>query len=61
MGMFGNRDNIVSPKQWQPMKEGIPAARIEQFPKAGHFIMLDEPEPFTQKLKIFLDEETNYR
>lgn len=60
MGMFGNRDNIVSPKQWQPMKEGIPAARIEQFPKAGHFIMLDEPEPFTRILKSFLDEETNY-
>jgi pimeloyl-ACP methyl ester carboxylesterase len=57
MGMFGIRDNIVSPKQWQPMKEGIPAARIEKFPKAGHFIMLDEPESFTQKLKTFLDDE----
>jgi pimeloyl-ACP methyl ester carboxylesterase len=57
MGMFGDRDIIVSPRQWQPMKEGIPAVRIEQFPKAGHFIMLDEPESFAQKLKSFLDEE----
>ena len=57
MGMFGDRDNVVSPKQWQPMKEGIPAVRIEQFPKAGHFIMLDEPESFAQKLKTFLDDE----
>jgi pimeloyl-ACP methyl ester carboxylesterase len=59
MGMFGDRDNIVHPRQWQPMKEGIPSARIERFPKAGHFIMLDEPEPFARKLKTFLDEETN--
>ncbi|KAF0108977.1 MAG: putative hydrolase [Anaerolineaceae bacterium] len=59
MGMFGDRDNVVHPRQWQPMKEGIPLARIERFPKAGHFIMLDEPEPFARKLKTFLDEETN--
>ncbi len=58
MGMYGDRDNIVHPKQWQPMLKGIPHAQIERFPLAGHFIMLDEPEPFTQKLKAFLDQET---
>ena len=40
------------------MQEGIPHARIERYPKAGHFIMLDDPEPFMHHLKDFLDEET---
>jgi pimeloyl-ACP methyl ester carboxylesterase len=31
--------------------------KIERFPKAGHFIMMDDPEPFMQKLKQFLDQE----
>lgn len=56
MGMFGKRDNIVSPRQWQPLQQKIPSARIERYPKAGHFIMLDEPQVFTQTLKEFLDE-----
>ncbi len=55
MGMFGNRDNIVSPHQWKDLKQGISNARIERFPSAGHFIMLDEPDLFKQKLKDFLD------
>lgn len=57
MGMYGDRDNIVHPKQWQPMLKGIPHAQIERFPLAGHFPMLEEPETFAQKLKAFLDQE----
>jgi pimeloyl-ACP methyl ester carboxylesterase len=57
MGMYGDKDIIVSPTQWQPMLQGIPHARIEQFPKAGHFIMLDDSNPFMNKLKEFLDKE----
>ena len=56
LGMFGDRDNIVHPKQWQPMQAGIPQARIELFPTAGHFMMLEEPARFSQILKKFLDE-----
>jgi len=56
MGMYGDKDIIVHPDQWQPMLKGIPHARIERFPKAGHFIMLDDPDPFVHKLKDFLDE-----
>ena len=56
MGMFGDLDNIVNPNQWKPMVEGIPKARVEKFSNAGHFIMLDEPDLFIQKLKDFLDE-----
>ncbi len=55
MGMFGDKDNIVHPDQWQPLLEGVPTARIERYNKAGHFIMLDEPAPFMHTLKDFLD------
>ena len=57
MGMFGDKDIIVNPKQWQPMLAGIPHTRIERFPNAGHFIMLDDADPFMHKLKDFLDED----
>lgn len=56
MGFYGDKDVIVHPLQWQPMVQGIPQAVIERFPKAGHFLMLEEPTTFTQKLKAFLDQ-----
>ncbi len=55
MGMYGHRDIVVHPNQWKPMLEGIPHARIERFPDAGHFIMLDEPQRFMETLRDFLD------
>jgi pimeloyl-ACP methyl ester carboxylesterase len=58
MGMFGDKDNIVHPRQWQPMKAGIPTARIERFDNAGHFIMLDEPQLFMRDLHNFLAAES---
>lgn len=58
MGMYGDRDVIVHPKQWQPMLKGIPHAKIERFPLDGHFPMLEEPQVFAEKLKTFLDEES---
>lgn len=58
MGMYGDKDNIVHPLQWKPLSAGVSQNKIERFPKAGHFIMMDDPEPFMQKLKLFLDEES---
>lgn len=55
MGMYGDRDVIVDPSQWQPMQQGIPHAHIERFPAAGHFPMLEEPQNFGERLKAFLD------
>ena len=55
MGMYGAKDNIVHPNQWQPLAEGIEKNTTARFPTAGHFIMLDEPEPFMKELKKFLD------
>lgn len=57
MGMFGDRDNIVSPRQWKTLQTGVPHARIERFKRAGHFIMLDEPQDFSTRLKDFLDPQ----
>lgn len=57
MGMYGNRDIVVNPNQWKPMLAGIPHTRIERFPHAGHFIMLDEPQKFRETLRDFLDSD----
>ncbi len=56
MGMYGDRDVIVNPRQWLPLKAGVPHARIERFPDAGHFIMLDSPKAFVRLLHGFLDD-----
>ena len=57
MGMYGDKDIVVHPAQWKLILDGVPNARIERFPRAGHFIMLDEPQRFSETLKSFLDQE----
>ena len=57
MGIYGGRDNIVHPNQWQPLLQGIPNAKIVFWQRAQHFVMLDMSKEFTETLKIFLDEE----
>ncbi|MCI0555195.1 MAG: alpha/beta hydrolase [Anaerolineae bacterium] len=57
LGIYGDRDIIVHPKQWQPMQKGIGHAQIERLPLAGHFPMLEEPQRFAERLKTFLDKE----
>ena len=56
LGMYGDKDKVVHPLQWQPLQMGIPQARIVRFENAGHFPMLEEPQVFTQSLMDFLDE-----
>ncbi len=55
MGMYGDRDIIVHPRQWSPLQKGVPHAKVQRFSRAGHFIMLDEPKVFQLALKEFLD------
>jgi len=57
MGMYGHKDIVVNPNQWQVMQNGIPHARLERFEHAGHFIMLDEPQRFMACLRDFIDDE----
>lgn len=60
MGMYGNKDIVVHPAQWKPLLQGAPHARIERYPAAGHFIMLDEPENFLVTLQSFLNAEEQH-
>jgi pimeloyl-ACP methyl ester carboxylesterase len=57
LGMYGATDKIVHPDQWQPLQKGVQRVRIEHFPTCGHFPMLEAPTDFSQKLKVFLDED----
>ena len=59
LGLYGNRDNIVSPFQYKVLMKGVPHAQIERFPNSGHFIMLDEPRLFMQLVNEFLNQELN--
>jgi pimeloyl-ACP methyl ester carboxylesterase len=56
MGMYGKKDIIVHPDQWQEIIKQVPNAQIDKYNNAGHFIMLDEPKRFRSNLKCFLDQ-----
>jgi pimeloyl-ACP methyl ester carboxylesterase len=56
LGMYGDKDVIVHPKQWQLLQAGITNCHIKRYQDAGHFIMLDKPQDFMETLKFFLDE-----
>jgi pimeloyl-ACP methyl ester carboxylesterase len=55
MGMYGDRDVIVNPNQWSILDRSLQRVRIERYRRAGHFIMLDEPQQFKSTLKEYLD------
>jgi pimeloyl-ACP methyl ester carboxylesterase len=55
MGIYGQKDVIVHPKQYEPLKAGVPHARIEVMPHSGHFPMLDEPEKYISIISSFLE------
>lgn len=57
LGIYGNRDNIVSPRQYKPLYSAIPQAQIELFPGSGHFIMLEEPQSFIHLIREFINQE----
>jgi pimeloyl-ACP methyl ester carboxylesterase len=57
MGIYGGGDNIVHPKQWQPLLQGVPHSKIVFWEQAKHFVMLDMSKDFTETLKLFLDGE----
>jgi len=46
----------VNPRQWEPLQQGVPHARIVRWKRAQHFVMLDTSQDFMEKLKEFLDD-----
>ena len=59
LGMYGDKDIIVDPDEWQSLLKGLNTAQVERFSTAGHFIMLDEPEKFHAVLSQFLKQENH--
>ena len=57
LGMYGDKDIIVNPNQWQLMANRMTNVNIQRFENAGHFIMLDEPKAFMETLSTFLSNE----
>lgn len=54
LGIFGTRDNIVSPNNGQIMKNNIQLAEVTTLQHSRHFPMLDEPELFVEAIQKFL-------
>ncbi len=61
LGMYGDKDRVVDPLQWQPLEDGVAQVKIARFPDAGHFMMLENPDEFSHMLKNFLDESQSTR
>jgi pimeloyl-ACP methyl ester carboxylesterase len=58
MGIYGRRDNIVSPRQGELLRDGVADARVHYFDASGHFPMLDETQRFHEPILGFLAEST---
>ncbi|MBN1873424.1 MAG: alpha/beta hydrolase [Anaerolineae bacterium] len=56
MGIYGRKDNIVSPRQANVMRKWVKDHTVHSFQKSGHFPMLDETDLFHEKILEFLDK-----
>lgn len=56
MGIYGRRDNIVSPKQGEVLRKGMEDPTVHYFQDSGHFPMIDETAHFHQAIYDFLDD-----
>ena len=52
--LTGADDSTVSPARQKLLVDGIPGARQEVIPDAGHAVSVDQPEQFNQALIEFL-------
>jgi pimeloyl-ACP methyl ester carboxylesterase len=59
VGIYGQGDRIVDPKQGAALARGTPMADIREFERSGHFPMLDEAERFYQVLREFLNHHSD--
>lgn len=56
MGIFGSKDNIVSPNNADILKNGVKTADINMMPNSRHFPMIDEPGRFLNAVNQFLSK-----
>jgi len=57
LGIYGESDIIVNPRQAGVLGKNVASAQIEMMAGSGHFPMLDEPEPFNRRLLDFLYQD----
>jgi pimeloyl-ACP methyl ester carboxylesterase len=57
MGIYGRKDNIVSPKQGELLRSGVTHNTIHYFDASGHFPMLDETDRFHEAILEFLGKD----
>jgi pimeloyl-ACP methyl ester carboxylesterase len=57
MGIYGRKDNIVSPKQAELLRRGVANNTIHYFDASGHFPMLDEMDSFHSAILEFLVQD----
>ncbi len=55
LGVFGERDQIVDPKEGRRLAQSVQWARVQMMPISGHFPMLDDAGRFNETLRHFLD------
>jgi len=56
LGIFGARDNIVSPRNASILAEYVSHAQITMMDKSRHFPMSDEPDKFLTVINTFLGD-----
>ncbi len=54
LGIYGQHDNIVDPRQLELLDKYVPDARTVTLRHSRHFAMLDEPEEFNATVRSFL-------
>jgi pimeloyl-ACP methyl ester carboxylesterase len=55
LGIFGTKDNIVSPSNATFLENGVSGVQVELMHHSRHFPMTDEPQKFIQVISDFLN------
>ena len=55
LGVFGEYDKIVNPREAKRLAEAAQFCRVQMMPESGHFPMLDDPARFNETLRHFLE------
>ncbi|MGD2050623.1 MAG: alpha/beta hydrolase [Chloroflexota bacterium] len=61
LGIYGRRDNIVSPTNAQLLANGTGRAQVAMMERSRHFPMSDQPEDFVSTLIGFLRGNSGYK
>jgi pimeloyl-ACP methyl ester carboxylesterase len=59
LGIYGKKDNIVSPTNADLLAKGAENVQVTMMDKSRHFPMTDEPEKFVKTLTLFLSNNNS--